>query len=555
MRISKYKFDFSKVLHRGEGSSFGLGLGQNPLFFRDQAKSHLASQLVRKRNPLGPDDGRLKKNRDAKQAGPGTSVQKLIQPLEWQRGLLSVPDEYDVILTGGRGGGKSTGMCLLILRDVLRFGSSFKGALVRRELAGLRKLEQEIQQMMSAIPELRGSRYLTGQKEFRFSNGAVLYAHYLRDLASFSRFQGIDLSHLFVDESGQLDSPEALLRMRSSMRTTDPRIKPRMVCTANPNGAGAFWHLEHVVHKLTPWNPGWCELFQKEVVLIHSTLFDNSHLSDREGYIAQLKSSCNFDEARIQSEIYGSWDSVSGAFFASVFDERRIMVPAVDRLDTMRDYKPSQLWLSMDWGTRRPSCVLLAWRSSGKVNLPDGRIAGAGSVFVVDAIHTNRRHADGSEAWNEGIRELTTSAMATQILEMLERYGIDIATIPRLHRVADAAIGAQLGSNDGSIGAQLRKQGVGFVAAPKGKRAPGWALLKTYLEASGSPDAPGLYVTPRVKAFWATIPTLQASSNDPEDLDTNSCDHLADSLRYLIVSMNSPKYRGQNDTRTSVRVW
>ena len=520
----------------------------------DWCEKSLASQLVRKRNPLGPDDGRLKENRDARKAGPGATPRKLIEPLEWQRGLLAVPDDYDLVLTGGRGGGKSTGMCLLILRDVLRFGPSFKGALVRRELAGLRKLEQEIEQMMSAIPELRGSRYLTGQKEFRFSNGAVLYCHYLKDLSSFSRFQGIDLSHLFVDESGQLDSPEALLRMRSSMRTTDPRIKPRMVCTANPNGAGAFWHLEHFINKITPWKPGWCELFQKEVVLIHSTLFDNSHLSDREGYIAQLKSSCNFDQARIQSEIYGSWNTVSGAFFSTVFDERRIMVPAVDRLDMMRDFKRSQLWLSMDWGTRRPSCVLLAWRTNKPVNLPEGRIARAGSVFLVDAIHTNMRHADGSEAWNEGQRDLTTSKMADYIRDLLGRYGLDISSIPRSHRVADAAIGAQLGSNDGSIGHQLKKQGVGFVAAPKGKRAPGWALVRTYMEASGSPDAPGLYVTPRVGAFWATIPNLQADTHDPEDLDSNGCDHLADSLRYLLTAINDPRYSCTSGP-TNVKIW
>ena len=146
----------------------------------------MPSELVRKRTPISPDDGRLKANRDKKPSEPKSA---LIEPLEWQRGLMSVPDEYDVILSGGRGGGKSTGMCLLILRDVLRFGKDFSGALVRKELAGLRKLEQELTAMMNAIPQLRGSKYNTGSKEFRFSNGARLYCHYLKDLASFSRLE------------------------------------------------------------------------------------------------------------------------------------------------------------------------------------------------------------------------------------------------------------------------------------------------------------------------------------------------------------------------------
>ena len=37
----------------------------------------------------------------------------------------------------------------------------------------------EITDQIACCPELAGSHYLTGAKEFRFSNGAVLYLHYL----------------------------------------------------------------------------------------------------------------------------------------------------------------------------------------------------------------------------------------------------------------------------------------------------------------------------------------------------------------------------------------
>ena len=113
----------------------------------------MASDLVRKRTPISPTDGRLKANRDKK---PEKPQHNLMEPLEWQRGLLSVPDQYDVILSGGRGGGKSTGMCLLLLRDVMRFGSDFVGALVRKELSGLRKREGELTKMVNSIPSCVG---------------------------------------------------------------------------------------------------------------------------------------------------------------------------------------------------------------------------------------------------------------------------------------------------------------------------------------------------------------------------------------------------------------
>ena len=514
----------------------------------------MPSANVRRRNPISADDGRLKKNRDTKKAGPAVPQHNLLDPLEWQRGLLSVPDQYDVVLTGGRGGGKTTGMALLILRDVMRFGKDFQGALVRKELSGLRKLEQELTRMVASIPQLRGSKYLTGQKEFRFSNGAVLYLHYLKDLASFSRFQGIDLSHCYVDESGQLETPEALLRLRSSMRTTNPDLSPRMVLTANPNGSGAYWHLEHFINKLTPWRPGWCELFQKEVVLIHSTLFDNPHLTDREGYILQLKSSCGFDEARIQSEIYGSWNSVSGAYFSSVFDENRIKVPDLEDLTTLKSFKTSNVWLSMDWGCRRPACVLMAYRTPVAMNLPQGKMAGPGSVFLVDALHTNIRNGAGEDLWNTGDSTLTTSRMADMIRDMTRRNGVDLSRISKRHRVADAAIGAEHGNDTGSIGAQFRKYGCEFQAAPKGRRPPGWTLVRTYMEAAGDPSAPGLYVCPKVRAFWATIPSLQCDTNHPEDIDSSQCDHLADALRYLLTSIADPRFSGKIG-QSSFRVW
>ena len=140
------------------------------------------------------------------------------QPLPWQQMALSVPDAYDLLLSGGRGGGKSELIVQLILRDALRFGAGYVGALVRRDLSGLRKLEQQLLAQIDNIPELTGSKYISSQKELRFTTGGVLYLHYVKDEHAFSRFQGIDLSHVYVDESGQIAEPAPILRLRSSMR-------------------------------------------------------------------------------------------------------------------------------------------------------------------------------------------------------------------------------------------------------------------------------------------------------------------------------------------------
>jgi hypothetical protein len=464
------------------------------------------------------------------------------QPLPWQQMALSVPDAYDLLLSGGRGGGKSELIVQLILRDALRFGAGYVGALVRRDLSGLRKLEQQLLAQIDNIPELTGSKYISSQKELRFTTGGVLYLHYVKDEHAFSRFQGIDLSHVYVDESGQIAEPAPILRLRSSMRSTCPGVIPRMVLSCNPNNAGSWWHYDHIIRKSVPWRPHFIELFRKEVVLIHSTLFDNPHITDRDAYIEALKASCNFDEAKIQSEVYGSWGSVSGAFFGHVWNNSRIQVPSISGLPVKDSvFDEFNVWMALDWGTRAPSSLLLAYRMP-HAGYWGGKYIGAGSVVLVDEVYTCSSTPDGTRQWNEGDRTLTTTRMAELARQLCRRNGIEITAVARRHRVMDAALGAEMGHKDGSIGHQLTQAGAGFISAPKGRRAPGWQLIARMLEAAGDPSVPGLYATPAVESFWGTLPTLTTSQRDPEDLDTDGPDHCADALRYLLMAMQEQRY-------------
>ena len=160
-------------------------------------------------------------------------------------------------------------------------------------------------------------------KELRFTTGGRLYLHYIKDESAFGRFQGIDLSHVYIDESGQIPDPAPILRIRSSMRSTVPGVVPRMVLSCNPTMLAVGGTMKTSSEGATPWKPLFCELFRKEVVLIHSTLYDNPHIVDRETYIEALKASCNFDESKIQG-VYGSWGSVGGSFFGHVWNQQRI---------------------------------------------------------------------------------------------------------------------------------------------------------------------------------------------------------------------------------------
>lgn len=482
------------------------------------------------------------------------------EPLPWQRTALAIPDQYDLLLAGGRGGGKTVLLEMLIVRDVIRFGSAFVGALVRRELAGLRKIEQELAVQIESIPELQGSRFIASKKEYRFTNGAILFLHYLRDENAYGRFQGVDLSHVYIDESGQIPDPAPVLRLRSSMRSTHQGVSPRMCLSCNPNNQGSHWHFDFFISKMVPWRPQFIELFRKEVVLVQSTLFDNHHIVDRDGYVESLRASCNFDEARIQSEVYGSWSTTSGAFFGAVWDVNRIKLPSIGGLPVKdAGFDPRDCWLAADWGSKAPASIVLAYRMP-RPGWWGGRQIAAGSLICVDELYSCAKSPDGTPLWNQGARR-TTTEIASLVGEMVWRNGIHIDDIPVRQRIADAAIGADLGSRDGSIGNQLKAAGCAFTAGPKGRRSTGWQLMASMFEAAGSPDAPGLYATTSCQSIFHTIPTLVHASTDPEDIDTTGVDHTADALRYLVCAMRDPRYTGRacvldgRNGRPMVRVW
>ena len=93
-------------------------------------------------------------------------MSKAIQLSPWQRkvaGLVQSVDELNtLVLAGGRGGGKSILLIWLIGYFALISGESFNAVLIRRDLAGLSKLEELLfQQIPLLIP---GSKYLKAKR-------------------------------------------------------------------------------------------------------------------------------------------------------------------------------------------------------------------------------------------------------------------------------------------------------------------------------------------------------------------------------------------------------
>jgi hypothetical protein len=139
-------------------------------------------------------------------------------------------------------------------------------------------------------------------------------------------------------------------------------------------------------------------------------------------------------------------------------------------------------------------------------------------------------------------RQVGEAEQAAQIL------GSEMPNEGVLARYADDAMWAVRGEAK-PIASIYAENGVYLTPAGKGSRVTGWQRVRSYLElapacahhrAQGWDRCPKLHVFTSVKDLIRTLPALpSATKGDPEDIDTNAEDHMADALRYLLINLGT----------------
>ncbi len=437
---------------------------------------------------------------------------------EYQTRILEVPEEYDVFLGGGRGSGKSYGLVLLILRHVEQYAKDSRTLYLRKTYKGLADFESLCREVFGLVYGT-AARYNASEHVWRFPNGAYLELGQLESEADYAKYQGRSFNLLLVDEAGQYPSPVLLDRLRSNLR--GPRHLPiRLVLAANPGGPGHQWLSSRYAFASGPWSPFAETKSNRTWVHAPGTYRDNEFI-DREQYREQLKASCPHDPELARAWLDGDWAIARGAFFAGVLSEKRsgfMMEPRpMPRRYDLTTY------LSMDWGSSAPMVAFLCGRVHGDGLEIDGRHIAAGSVVLLDEVHSAR-----PDDWNAGL-SWTTETSAEAVKEMCVAWRV----APQ--GVVDSAAFAHHGSSEGSIGHELRRCGLRLSPCKKGMRADGWQIMRQLMADAGKPDRPGLYVNHRCKNFWNTVPTLARDMRRVEDLDSGQADHAADACRYGLI--------------------
>ncbi len=332
---------------------------------------------------------------------------------------------------------------------------------------------------------------------------------------------------IVIEEATNWNTLGPINKMRATLRSPHG-VPTKLILTANPGGSG---HNLIKNRYITPARHGYTPIRDpesgEERIFIPSRLENNQVLMQNDpNYERRLMQSGNL--AIVKAWRYGDWDIVSGGFFDDLWlSESHLVRPF--------EIPPTWRWRrSFDWGSASPASLGIWAISDGNpVEALDGFVFPRGSFIRVSEWYTCARDSSGNLRPNEGLR-LTNIALGN---------GIGIRSQDRNFTgcVADPSIFARLGRE--AIYDEIRKGalevGHHLIFQPAdNNRIAGWQRMRDMLEAAAQerPEKPGLWAFETCEHYARTIPVLQRDESNPDDIDTDQEDHVADEVRYLIMT-------------------
>jgi hypothetical protein len=386
------------------------------------------------------------------------------------------------------------------------------GLIIRK----FKQLAEVIARTKQLFPKI-GAKYNEQKAEWRMPGGGRLKFVYLERDSDAEEYQGHNYTRVYVEEVTNFPSPGPIDKLRATLRSGEG-VPVGMRLTGNPGGPGHNWVKARYID---PAPKGYqivtqeCEVeidgivrtVSLDRVFIPSKLGDNMLLLRSDPtYVLRLRQSGS--EALVKAWLEGNWDIVDGAYFTELNEDFH------GRPASILKQAPPQtvLFRAFDWGSYKPFSV--GWYAIADGLWPRDNPLPFGALF-------RYREWYGASGVNKGLG-MTADQVGREIKQWEEGERIRYA-------VADPAIFIRNGGPSiAESMAQCRWR------RADNKRLAGWEAMRQRIV--GQEGKPMLYVAHECEDFWRTVPTLQHDEDNPEDLDTDGEDHIADEVRYACMS-------------------
>jgi len=464
-----------------------------------------------------------KKSKPKEQAQKKTLQQPIkldLQPIEETRNVIFKPNEgpqtdflaageREVLYGGSAGGGKSYAM----LADPLRYMGhpNFSGLLLRHTTEELRELIFKSQELYPKI--WKGIKWSERKMQWVAPSGARLWLSYLDRDEDVLRYQGLAFSWIGFDELTQWSTPFAWNYMRSRLRSTSSDLPVYMRATTNPGGRGHGWVKKMFIDPATPnkafeatdietgeilrYPEGHSKegkaLFKRK--FIPARLIDNPYLAQQGDYEAMLLS---LPEQQRRQLLEGDWDIKEGAAFTEFNRDIHVIEP----------FNIPNNWVKFracDYGYGSKSGVV--WIAVS----PSEQLVVYRELYVSKVLAT----------------DLADMILEAEAGDGNIRYG-----------VLDSSLWHKRGDTGPSLAEQMISKGCRWRPSDrsKGSRVAGKNEIHRRLQVDEFTEEPRLVFFNSCINIISQLPSIPLDKKNPEDIDTNSEDHLYDALRYGIMS-------------------
>lgn len=432
--------------------------------------------------------------------------------------IIFLKDHHKYIAFGGsRGGGKSWAVRVKAFLLSMRF----KGIIImiiRRSYPEL--YANHIKPFKRMLPKAI-YKYNDSKKEITFINGSQIVFKYCANEKDLDNFQGTECDILFIDEATQFTEEQFKILnacVRGVSDREEDKFPKRVYLTCNPGGVGHQWVKRLFIDRnyLSNERP-------EEYSFIQSGVRDNKILMEQQPeYIAQLEA---LPPKLREAWLEGSWDIFFGQFFEDFIDKpeqykERTWTHVIEPFEIPDGWK---IYRSFDWGYAKPfSC---GWWA----------VDFDGVVYRILELYGCTAEPNTGIKWTPA-----------QVFAEIHKIETEHRWLKgkRIRGVADPAIwDAEFGESIAEVAAKHQV----FFEKGDHQRIPGWMQVH-YRFAFDENGFPMMYIFKNCKAFIRTIPLLQFDDHKVEDLDTEGEDHVADEVRYFLMSRPiKPRVKHQPD--------
>lgn len=438
---------------------------------------------------------------------------------------LSCPVK-EILVEGNRGSMKSITALMDFAKGIGQgWGSHYTGICFRNEYKHLGDLIAKSKLFFKAVFPDAIFKKSPSELKWVFAGGEELLFRHGKTLADYEAFHGHEYPWQFFDELTNFPDLQFYDAMASCCRSPVKGIYKRRLSATNPHGQAHTLVKKRFIDPAPPNTVINDEYGQR--VRIHASFTENEFIfvNDPE-YIEMLLNIK--DPVMYQAWVKGNWNIPSGGMFQHIWFYDKHVID-LDKVVIPKHWKITR---SMDYGSAKPFAVCWFATSTGEtIKWYNGtKYLPKGTKILLSTWYGCEKNKP-----NTGLK-LTNTQIADGIIKHEKEMGYKNVKAG----AADSAMFADALGTGKSMMDVYKAKGVKFNPSKKGSgsRVGRCALMADMLHASldENMEEKGIFFGSHNIDAISQIPDLPRDAKNPEDVDTESEDHIYDTIAYEIYN-------------------